>query len=774
MQSTQILDRTNAVWVFSERTLHRHAGGERPDEIVEKAAPGNSEAIALNPISDAILVDREGSLWMATQEGVHRFSYSPLMEVALPKQPAPWFTLAAADGGVVWVAGGDGVGKSTLFRITGGKVDLQRSIAGVSSFAYRAPDGAFWFGGEGGLWRMTGGRLAKVDLPPEVAAQARAMLTMTHDGSGGAWVSFAGLGLYRLKEGAWTKYAGPRDGRLVGGRRPCGVSAVLATFTDATGRVWLGCQKDLLTVLDADGERIYGSGDGLQVGNVTAIHGRGPATWIGGESGLQRFDKGRFQAIRTEGDETLRGISGIVETPNGDLWVNGLGGIVHIRKDEIRKALGDPAYRAAVSRFDRRAGLPGFPSQLRRLPTAIEGTDGRLWFTVSNGVVWLDPAVAYGGTAPPPASIQSIEVDDKVHEPGHLPDFPPGTSSVRIGYAAVSLLRPEAVRFRYRLRDADAWRDAAHATSVTYRDLPPGTYRFQVGASDANGAWSDAVATAQFTILPAYYQTHWFRALCVLLLLLLAWVGYLLRIGRLHRQFELTLDARVAERTRIARELHDTLLQSFHGLLLRFQTAAYLLPDRPGEARRGLEGAIAQAAEAITEGRNAVQGLRASTVERNDLAPAIRTLGDELAALAAGHPPPAFSVAVEGEPRGLHPIVRDEIYKIAAEALRNAFRHAQARRVEAEVRYDDQEFRLRVRDDGRGIDPGVLASQGREGHYGLRGMPERATGIGGKLAVWSEPGAGTEVELRLPARTVYAASGTRSWWSRLFGSRTPA
>ena len=169
--------------------------------------------------------------------------------------------------------------------------------------------------------------------------------------------------------------------------------------------------------------------------------------------------------------------------------------------------------------------------------------------------------------------------------------------------------------------------------------------------------------------------------------------------------------------------------------------------------------AIEQAAKAITEGRDAVQGLRASTVERNDLAVAIRTLGDELATDATCHQPPTFSVAVEGETRDLHPIVRDEIYKIAAEALRNAFRHAQAGRVEVEIRYDDEEFRLRVRDDGKGIDPAVLADQGLEGHYGLRGMPERAALIGGKLAVWSEVGAGTEVELRIPASTVYATAG---------------
>jgi signal transduction histidine kinase len=232
---------------------------------------------------------------------------------------------------------------------------------------------------------------------------------------------------------------------------------------------------------------------------------------------------------------------------------------------------------------------------------------------------------------------------------------------------------------------------------------------------------------------------------------------------QLSHQFEATLQARVAERTRIARELHDTLLQSFHGLLLGFQTVFQLLPERPMEAKQKLGSAIEQAAAAITEGRDAVQGLRDSIVKGNDLALAMNILGQELATDSSNHPTAAFRVAVEGEARNLHPILRDEIYKIAAEALRNAFRHAQAQHVEVEILYDTEQIRLRVRDDGIGIDPAILSSQGGEGHFGLRGMPERATLIGGKLEVWSKVGVGTEVELRIPTSTAYATTQRRSW-----------
>ena len=224
---------------------------------------------------------------------------------------------------------------------------------------------------------------------------------------------------------------------------------------------------------------------------------------------------------------------------------------------------------------------------------------------------------------------------------------------------------------------------------------------------------------------------------------------------------------RVNEKTRIARDLHDTLLQSFHGLLLRFQTAMDLLPSRATEAKQVLGSAIDQAAEAITEGRDPVQGLRSSTVETNDLADAIRTVGEELAADEGANHGVVLRVEAQGGPRPLHPIVRDEIPRIAGEALRNAFRHAEAKQIEVELRYDERDLRLRVRDDGKGIDPKVLSQGGREGHFGMHGMRERGKLIGGKLTVWSGLDSGTEVELRIPAAHAYTSSPSSTWRSRL-------
>ena len=231
----------------------------------------------------------------------------------------------------------------------------------------------------------------------------------------------------------------------------------------------------------------------------------------------------------------------------------------------------------------------------------------------------------------------------------------------------------------------------------------------------------------------------------------------------------------MAERERIARDLHDTLLQSFHGLLLQFQTASNLLPARPAEAKQNLDSAIGSAFEAITEGRDAVQALRGSTVESDDLASAIKTLGQELAAEATKHGAVRLRVDAEGTPQMLRPLVRDEIYRIAGEALRNAFHHARATQIEVDLWYDERRLRLRVRDDGAGIEARYLQDEGQAGHYGIAGMRERAKLMGGTLAVWTAPNSGTEVELTIPASRAYATPpSVQSGWlvRKVFGSGT--
>jgi signal transduction histidine kinase len=329
-------------------------------------------------------------------------------------------------------------------------------------------------------------------------------------------------------------------------------------------------------------------------------------------------------------------------------------------------------------------------------------------------------------------------------------------------FSALSYTNPEGNRYRYRLETVETkWNESAgNQRFITYT-LPPGEYVFRVQGSNSRGAWNEKGASVHLVILPPWWSTGWFRAAAIAIVLLGLGAAYYFRLQSVEQKLSLRLEERVNERTRIARELHDTLLQSFHGLLLRFQAVDNLLPGRPADAQKTLKSAIERASQAITEGRDAVQELRSSTVVVNDLALALNTLGMEL----AGGSSTAFHVEVEGRSRNLHPILRDEIYRIAGEALRNAFRHAEATRIAVQIRYGERELQLRIEDDGKGIDPEVL-SAGRTGHFGLPGMRERAEIIGGKLDVWSSIGSGTRIELSVPASRAYQSARRRSLFNR--------
>jgi len=285
-------------------------------------------------------------------------------------------------------------------------------------------------------------------------------------------------------------------------------------------------------------------------------------------------------------------------------------------------------------------------------------------------------------------------------------------------------------------------------------------------ASNNDGVWNETGASFAFSVAPAWYQTNWFRTACVAVFLAIMWGLYQLRLQQLGRHFSVQVEARVDERTRIARELHDTLLQSLHGLMFQFQAARNMFQHRPEEALQTLDGAIMGTEHAITESQDAIENLRGTTTE-DDLVQLIKITGEDLAASHCGDDSPRFALTVEGQQRALTQDIRDEIYRIACEVLRNSFRHANAQRIEAEILYDEDQLRLRVRDDGSGIDPQVLEKGSRPGHWGLPGVRERAQQIGAKLDVWSEAGAGTEVQLAIAASIAYRQTSGHSRF-RLF------
>jgi signal transduction histidine kinase/ligand-binding sensor domain-containing protein len=702
---------------------------------------------------------RDGSIWVGTDHGLDHFRESPFVPV-YPEGATLNFGIQAQKDGRVWIgSAGGGLWSGS----PEGKTALTLADSNVQSL-YEDQRGTLWFATYAPVTVASiragpnDGKTTSLPLTPELRDQV-AVQSIVEDRGGAVWVSFIPYGLAKWEGGHWIK-----NGGLTG--LPEAWVVILTIGPD--GRLWAGYLDGEAGVIDGTSVRRYTAEDGLNIGPVAAILSRPSDCWLAGVNGLVRFDGKRFHMLSEANNRPFSGITGIAEARNGDLWLNAFDGVRRVAASELREAEKNPAYAVHSDLYDLTDGLPSAPQRIRPFPTAVSSPDGRIWFGFRAGVVSVDPEDPSLRSPVPPVSIVRAIADGKTFNATNA-KLAARTKNLEIDYSAVSLNRASRVRFRYKLESVDAgWRDAGSRRQAFYNDLPPGKYRFEVSASNGDNLWNEAGATMNVEVPPAFNQTTWFRSLCAAAFLALLFALYRLRLLYLTRQFNARLEGRVSERTRIARDLHDTLLQSFQGLLLRFQTAYALFDTRPTDAKDVLGSSIDQTAQAITEGREAVHALRSSTVETNDLAQDVTTLGEQLAAEASSASSVGFNVEAEGTPRNLHPIVRDEIYRIASEALRNAFRHAEAQRIEVEFRYDEQQLRLRVRDDGKGIDATLLTGEGRAGHFGLHGMRERAKLIGGKFTVWTAAESGTEIELIIPAARAYVAPNRGSWFSERF------
>jgi signal transduction histidine kinase/ligand-binding sensor domain-containing protein len=757
-------DRDGGLWIGTRDRglIHVHQGRT---EVFTKSDGLSGDMIC------SLFEDREGDVWVATTEGLDRFRDLPVTTISLKQRLSSNDTnsVIAATDGSMWVATHDG-----LARWKNGQINFFLKSSGLPDDAaqslFQDVRGRIWVFTGHGLAYFKGGRFVAVNGVP-----SQEVYSITGDKAGNLWLS-GNKGLAHLLQGRLVEhFPWPALG--------CREQAMVVLSEQ--GGVWLSFWRDGGVSYFKDGKvrASYTPADGLGKGHVPGLQlDRDGALWAATEEGgLSRIKDGRIVTLTSRNGLPCDTIHWSIEDDDRSFWLYTGCGLVRIRRSELDAWIADPKRRIETTVWDAADGVRLRSSSPNYFgPSIAKSTDGKLWLLTGEGIEVIDPRHLAVNKLPPPVYIEQIIADHKTYwqnltglAASNL-RLPPRTRDLTIDYTALSLVAPEKIHFKYKLEGQDRdWREVINDRQVQYSNLAPGPYRFRLTASNNSGVWNDQGDTLEFSVDPAYYQTNWFRALCVAGVMALLWAAYQLRVRQLQHDFEMTLEGRIGERTRIARDLHDTLLQSFHGLLLRFQTVSLLLPERPTEAKEKLDSAIEQAAGAITEGRDAVQGLRASTVEGNDLARSISTLGEELENDSSNHRPVIFRVAVEGQARDFHPILRDEIYKIAAEALHNAFHHAQAKQVEVEIRYDD-EFRLRVRDDGKGIDEAVLFSHGLEGHYGLRGMRERATLIKGKLAVWSEVNEGTEVELRVPASAAYTTDRKRSWLLQKFAGKTKA
>jgi len=374
----------------------------------------------------------------------------------------------------------------------------------------------------------------------------------------------------------------------------------------------------------------------------------------------------------------------------------------------------------------------------------------------------VDPAHLEYNSMRPPVHIEGIIADRKSYSPREGLRLPPLLRDLEIDYTALSFVTPKKMLFRYKLENHDTeWQEAGTRRQVFYTDLPPGRYRFHVIACNNDGVWNETGDALNFSIAPTFYQTAWFRMVLFVLAAGVLWLFYFFRLQRATEQIQERLGARMEERERIARELHDTLLQGFQGLMLRLQAVLKTVPaEEP--THQMIESVLDRADQVLLEGRQSVRDLREEGAGGNELSGALVRCGEELAEGKAS----LFSLSVVGPPQALAPIVFNEVYRIGREALINAFQHSHAAKIELELTYSDSQLCLRIRDDGAGIDPDILGA-GKPGHWGLSGMRERARKIAAQLNIWSKPGAGTEIELTIPAKVAYPQEGKESFWPRM-------
>ena len=687
-----------------------------------------------------VLEDREGNIWIATRDGLDQFRDTALVPVTLPR----WViksAIAPADDGDIWIASS----WNYVGRIRGGSSDI--SFAPFEAFKpYRDPAGLTWIMSNSlGQWKD--GRFQRLAQSPSGVAGSFGYWQVAGDRTGTLWAFADNYGFFSWDHHRWKAWATPPE---------LAEQHVAEMFSDSMGHIWVSSYEGNIITMDKGNVVSYLVKSDSPLRFVMAFAEHAPQQiWAGGAGGLALIDSGHIRPIRSAASDD---VTGIVDAGNDGLWLNTADGVIYVSKDEVDRALRDPSYRFQGEKFDSSDGLPGGTQALSPYPTAVQGTDGRIWFVATRGVAWIDPKeTRRRNVVPPPVEIEGITANGKPYDASNELRLAPHVHDLAIDYTALSYLAPEKIHFRYKLEGQDPnWREVVNDREVQYSNLPPGNYRFRVIACNNDGVWNETGAALDFSILPAYYQTIWFKMLCAAASMALLWTLYLLRLKQLRDQFTIGLEARVNERTRVARELHDTLLQSFQGAVFQFQAARKLLLRNADNAMQVIDEAIHAAEEGITEGRTAINDLRPEPAAQRNLPELLKAAGDELADTHQWNGnAPTFEVVVEGRQQDLSLMFQDEVYRISRELIRNAFAHAVASHIEVEVRYDHDQLRLRIRDDGKGIDPKILEAGGASGHFGIPGMRERAQRMGARLDFWSEMGAGTEVQLTVPSAMAY-------------------
>ena len=743
---SMIRDRDSNIWLGTPGGLIRVNSGA----VVLDASNSQTPAAV-----SALLEDREGNLWVGRQSGIERLRDSAFVTysaaglqsessgpIYVDQSERVWF--APFEGGLHWLKGeksgsvpNDRLNQDVVYSIAGTKDDLWigRQQSGLTHLHYAA----------GSLTTRT---YTEVDGLAQNSVYA---VFQSSDGS--VWAGTLSGGVSQFANGRFTNYT------TADGLASNSISSIAQT---SDGAMWFATPNGISTLSDGHW-RSLGIREGLPSQTVNCLFmDASNILWIGTANGLAYQISGQVQVPTAVSPSLHEQILGIAEDGLGWLWISTSNHVLRVKRESLlRNALGEDDVRE----FGLHDGLHGTEG-VKRQQSVFADSQGKIWFSMNRGISVADPSRVISASAPAIIHIEEVSSDGNpvsLVGPVHL------TGAHRrliFAFSALSLSVPDRVRYKYKLEGVDeGWSLPTAEREVTYSNLSFGDYRFRLVASNSTGIWNSAESEVSFKIQPAYWQTWWFRLSGVLFVVLAVLLFVRLRLRALASRMNMRFEERLAERTRIAQELHDTLLQGFMSASMQLHVADDRLPE-DSPAKPMLGRVLQLMGRVIDEGRNTVRGLRSPEIVRQNLEEEFSRIQNDLAISAQSE----FRVIVEGAPRQLRPVVHDEIYFIGREALANAFRHSGAAEVVVEIEYSSSHLRVLVRDDGRGMDPQVVSS-GRDGHWGLSGMRERAERIGGKLKVLSMPSAGTEIHLSIPGRLAFEAdfSSRRSrWFSRLY------
>ena len=729
---------------------------------------GDAQSITADNVT-TLYEDRESHVWLGLHAAAPNFfATNPSGFQKLPYGPAPPRTAGMVDMvNSIYQARDQSLWISYLGMLA--RVDrrqnqvtyyaeTERGAAADIISTLEDTSGRLWFGTVGGglaKFEQQSGKFSWLRHDPRNSDSLSndVVTRLFVDHSGRFWATtWDGLDLFQPDSGRFRTY---RPDTETAAQMYVGIAQ------DLRGALWLGSMFSGLHRFDpVTGQfTIYrhddANKDTLSNDRVNHVYvDKAGMVWAGTQEGLSRFDpaKGSFSNWTERDGLPGNVVSCILEDEGGQLWLSTNKGLARFQPDT-----------GQFRNFTVADGLPG--NDFTGWSACFRTGGGEMFFGGFNGAIAFLPREIREQATVPRVALTELDVAGvPVRAASGAPltrsigftqqiTLAPEQNNFAVGFTALSFGSPATNRYRYKLEGLEQqWNQvSADRRLAAYTTLPAGHYTLRVSASTARGPWSEPGVALDITILPHWWATWWFRSLAALAWVLVMMAAYHAHMRKIASQFEIRID----ERGRIARNLHDSLLQGFQALLYCVQAARDLLPSRPNEAIGILETALERGDRAIAEGRDTVHDLRSTVFVDPDFGKTLKQLAEEMAATHQSARPPTCRVLIEGQPRALDTTVRDEVYKIAREAFRNAFRHADARLVEAEIEYDERQFVLRVRDDGTGIDPDVLQHGRRAGHWGLPGMRERSESLGGQLAVWSEREAGTEVELKIPAAIAY-------------------